>query len=230
MPDIKVLSTRPLSGEIIENAASKGIDLTIKSFIKTEPIENVEVQQEIEHALTLITSVVFTSMNAVEAVAEFILEELPAWKIYCIGNTTKQLVEKYFGKSSIAGFADNSTLLAETIVADEPVEVIFFCGNQRRDELPETLRSNDIEVDEIVVYETIPLPQKINEDYHGILFFSPSAVQSFFSVNKIEAATVLFAIGETTAAEIKKFTTNKIIISDEPGKENLAEKMIEYFT
>jgi uroporphyrinogen-III synthase len=230
MPDIKVLSTRPLAGEIIEAAFSKGIDLAIKSFIKTEPIENVEVQQEIEHALTLVTTVVFTSMNAVEAVAEFILEELPTWKIYCIGNTTKQLVEKYFGKTSIAGFADNATSLAVTIVADEPAEVTFFCGNQRRDELPEILRSNDIEVDEIVVYETISLPQKINEEYHGILFFSPSAVQSFFIVNKLGSLTVLFAIGETTAAEIKKFTTNTIIVSDEPGKENLAEKMIEYFT
>lgn len=230
MPDIKVLSTRPLSEEIIEAAASKGIELAIIPFIKTEPIENVEVQQEIEHALTLVTAVVFTSMNAVEAVEEFILEELPTWKIYCIGNTTKQLVEKYFGESSIAGFADNATLLAETIVADNPDELIFFCGNQRRDELPEILRSNDIEVDEIVVYETIALSQKINEEYHGILFFSPSAVKSFFSVNKIVSGTVLFAIGETTAAEIKKFTSNKIIISDEPGKENLAEKMIEYFT
>ncbi|MEO7263396.1 MAG: uroporphyrinogen-III synthase [Ferruginibacter sp.] len=230
MAEIKVLSTRPLAREIVEAAFSKGIDLAIKPFIKTVPIENVEVQQEIEHALSLVTSVVFTSMNAVEAVAEFILEELPAWKIYCIGNTTKQLVEKYFGVKSIAGFADNAVLLAETIVADEPAELTFFCGNQRRDELPDILRSNEIEVDEIVVYETIPLPQKVNGDYHGILFFSPSAVQSFFSVNNINDATVLFAIGSTTENEIKKFSSNKVIISDEPGKENLAEKMIEYFT
>lgn len=150
MPDIKVLSTRPLARELVEAAFSKGINLAIIPFIKTEPIENVEVQQEIEHALTLVTAVVFTSMNAVEAVAEFILEELPNWKIYCIGNTTKQLVEKYFGKTSIAGFADNAALLAETIVADEPAEVTFFCGNQRRNELPDILRSNDIEVDAIV--------------------------------------------------------------------------------
>ncbi|MEO6404829.1 MAG: uroporphyrinogen-III synthase [Ferruginibacter sp.] len=230
MANIKVLSTRPLEEDILEAAISKGIDLEIKSFIKTELIENIEVQQEIAHAFTLITSVVFTSMNAVEAVALFILEEQPGWKIYCIGNTTKQLVEKYFGKDAIAGFADNAATLATLIVADEPLEVVFFCGNQRRDELPNVLRSNGIEVDEIVVYETIEIPQKLKGSYNGILFFSPSAVKSFFGVNKINDSTVLFAIGSTTENEIKKYTTNKIIIADEPGKENLAEKMIEYFT
>ena len=68
-----------------------------------------------------------------------------------------------------------------------------------------------------------------SNEYFGILFFSPSAVQSFFSKNKVADKTILFAIGNTTANEIKKYSTNKIIISDEPGKENLVTKMIEYF-
>ena len=79
------------------------------------------------------------------------------------------------------------------------------------------------------MYQTIATPHKIDKEYFGILFFSPSAVQSFFSKNKVCEKTILFAIGNTTANEIKKYSTNKIIISDEPGKENLVTKMIEYF-
>ncbi|MES1223753.1 MAG: hypothetical protein ABUT20_50120, partial [Bacteroidota bacterium] len=58
---------------------------------------------------------------------------------------------------------------------------------------------------------------------------SPSAVNSFFSVNKIDNKTILFAIGKTTAGEIKKFAVNKIIIADAPSKELLAEQAIKYF-
>ena len=230
MHDIKLLSTRPLPENIVDIAAANGIGIDTHSFIKTEPIENVEVQQEIEHVLTLLASVVFTSMNAADALARFVLKQQPGWKIYCIGNTTKLLVEKHFGKQSIAGYADNATALAEIIVADKPGEIIFFCGSQRRDELPEILRSNNIKVNEIIVYETIALPQKVKNNYHGILFFSPSAVTSFFSVNKLNPTTVLFAIGSSTENEIRKYAPNKIVVGDKPGKENLTERAIEYFS
>lgn len=228
---IQILCTRPLNEKLIADAKQAGIDIEELSFIETEPIESVEIQQEIEQAFLLNTTVVFTSMNAVEAVANFQELNNPAWEIYCIGTTTNKLVSKYFGEDKITGTANDAAELA-TLIAEEDNtdEVIFFCGDQRRDELPAILHSNGIEVNEIVVYQTITVPHKISRDYHGILFFSPSAVASFFQQNKLSATTILFAIGNTTANEIRKYTTNKIIISDEPGKENLVKKMMEYFT
>ena len=170
-------------------------------------------------------------MNAVEAVADYLDGQPVEWNIYCMGNTTNRLVKKYFGERKIAGTANSAAELAELIVEDSMIdEVIFFCGDQRRDELPAILKNNDIDVNEITVYQTIAIPHKIDKTYNGILFFSPSAVESFFRKNKIPATTILFAIGSTTANEIKKYSNNKIIISDEPGKENLVEKMMEYFT
>ena len=80
------------------------------------------------------------------------------------------------------------------------------------------------------MYQTINLPHTIEQQYHGILFFSPSAVQSFFQKNKLRDATILFAIGNTTANEIKKFTDKKIVTSELPEKENLVGKVIEYFS
>ena len=229
--NIRILCTRPLDEVLVEEAKAAGIVIDESPFITTEPIQTIEVQQEIEQALLLSATVVFTSMNAVEAVATWQNEEQPDWNIYCIGTTTNKLVAEYFGEHSIAGTANSAAELAELIVADRFIDkVIFFCGDQRRDELPEILQQNNIEVNEIVVYQTIALPHKITGTYHGILFFSPSAVESFFSNNKISAQTILFAIGNTTATTIKKFTNNKIIISDAPGKENLVQKMMEYFT
>ena len=228
---ISILSTRPIDESLIEEAKQLNIDIDVLSFIETEPIRSIETQQEIENALLKSSAVVFTSMNAVKAVANELLDQQPDWRIYSIGNTTKQLVKKYFGEEAIAGTADSATELAELIVEkDNSDEVFFFCGDQRRNELPEILRSNDIEVNEIVVYQTIAVPLKVEKKYHGILFFSPSAVESFFSNNKMAEQTILFAIGNTTALALKKYSKNKIIISDEPGKENLVRKMMEYFS
>jgi uroporphyrinogen-III synthase len=229
--NISILCTRPLPASLVEEAAANGIVIDELSFIETESILSVEVQQEIELASTEIATVVFTSMNAVDAVTVFLDGHQPDWSIYSIGTATARLIKAYFGEERIAGTASDAASLAELIAEDGLTgEVIFFCGDQRRDELPDILRQNNIEVNEIVVYQTIATPHKIDKDYFGILFFSPSAVQSFFSKNKVASKTILFAIGNTTANEIKKYSNNKIIISDEPGKENLVAKMIEYFS
>lgn len=227
---ISILSTRPLNSSLIDEAKRLNIEIDELSFIETETIRSKEVQQEIETALLQSSVVVFTSMNAVEAVADVMDSQQPEWKIYSIGNSTKQLVKKYFGEQSIAGTANSAVGLAKLIVEErQDAEIIFFCGDQRRDELPETLRSHDIGVNEIVVYETVIVRHKVNKPYQGILFFSSSAVEGFFSNNKVSNSSVLFAIGNTTANSLKKYTDNKIIISEEPGKENLFRKMIEYF-
>ena len=229
--NIDILCTRPLNKTLVEEALQEGICIDEISFIETAPIQNIEIQQEVEQAALQITTVVFTSMNAVEAVADYLDGQPVEWTIYCMGTNTNQLVKKYFGEQHLAGIANSAAELAELITEDEMIdEVIFFCGDQRRDELPTILKANNIDVTEISVYQTIAVTHIINKAYNGILFFSPSAVESFFRKNKLPDTTILFAIGSTTANEIKKYATNKIIISNQPGKENLVRKMMEYFT
>ena len=228
---ISILCTSSLNATLIDEAKHEGIDIDELSFIETEPIQSIPVQQEIEQALLQTTTVIFTSMNAVEAVAYYKEGTQPDWEIYCIGTTTSKLVAHYFGQEKINGSANDAASLAELIAEDRFIdEVIFFCGDQRRDELPSILKEHDIEVNEIEVYQTIPVFHKIDKVYYGILFFSPSAVASFFKNNKVPATTILFAIGNTTANEIKKYSTNIIITSHEPGKEHLVRTMMEYFT
>ncbi|NJE06734.1 hypothetical protein E3E36_11445 [Thermococcus sp. M36] len=69
----------------------------------------------------------------------------------------------------------------------------------------------------------------MDKTYNGILFFSPSAVRSFFSNNRVATNTVLFAIGNTTAAEIKNFSANTIQTANESAKELLLNQAIHYF-
>jgi len=204
---IQILSTKSLPGSLVEKSLVKGIMMEVVPFIQTETIDSVEVQQEVEQAAVKSTTVIFTSKNAVEAVISLLEDQHPDWSIYCIGHATKESVADYFGEDKIMATADNATDLAELIVQENPVdEALFFCGNQRRDELPDRLKANDIEVQEIRVYHTVAVPKKITKKYDGIVFFSPSAVDSFFTVNKLPPNTILFAIGNTTANSIKKYS------------------------
>jgi uroporphyrinogen-III synthase len=228
---ISILTTRPLVHTTMLQAEEAGVEIETVSFIQTNNIINQPVAEKIRRIASQDASVVFTSMNAADAVIECLELDgiVPDWTIYSLGGITYTILKNYFGESEIIADAINSTELAEAIIGDEPEEVTFFCGNQRREELPTLLQNEEIKVDEIVVYETVTTPVKIDKKYNGILFFSPSAARSFFSINNIDADTVLFAIGSTTAVELRKFSHNKILVGEQPSKEQLAEKAIEYF-
>jgi uroporphyrinogen-III synthase len=227
---ISILSTRPLETALLEAAKAKDIIIDIVSFIDTNPIGNSGIKEEISKVIKQPASVVFTSMNAVNTVAAYINGQTPDWNIFCIGHTTRQLAAKYFGGQSIHTVGNNASELADKMISDKNVkQVVFFCGDQRREELPGKLRQNGITVQEVIVYHTISTPHKVDKAYDGILFFSPSAVQSFFYANAVPPNTILFAIGQTTADAIKSFTSNTIIESERPGKEELVKKMFQFF-
>lgn len=227
---IKILSTRPVGKALIQGAALHNIIIEEISFITTEKNINIATGGKIEQLSKQSINAVFTSMNAVEAVKSFI-QPPSSWKIFCIGNTTRKLAESIFGKKNIAATAGNALHLAENIISDQSIKkVYFFCGNQRRDDLPEKLTANNISVEELIVYKTIQTPQKVTQQYDGILFFSPSGVHSFFMKNAISYETQLFAIGTTTADALKPFSKQDVIVADMPGKENLIAKAIDYFS
>jgi uroporphyrinogen-III synthase len=233
MPENKktILCTRPVDDLLIKEAKQQGIAIDIIEFIRTEPIVNNELKKRINELANQSLHIVFTSMNAVDAVRSYLDKKPADWKIFCIGTATQKLVVEEFDGRSIIGTADSATELADAIIAEKNIhKVAFFCGDQRRHELPQKLADHQIEVDEVEVYKTFQLREKITKQYDGILFFSPSAVESFFTGNKITPQTILFAIGNTTANTIKKYTTNKIVLSDKHGKEDLFEKAIAYFS
>jgi uroporphyrinogen-III synthase len=228
---VRILSTRPLNESILALAAQQNISIDTRSFIETKSIVDTRIKEQLNELSQRQVAVVFTSMNGAEAVIDCLEDTSlqPKWSIYCMGAATKTLIEQYFTSSSIAATGNNALQLASKVIDAGDEEVIFFCGNQRRDELPTELQKHNISVDEVVVYETIETSVKVDEAYDAILFFSPSAVRSFFAVNNIAANTVLFAIGNTTADEIRTHTENEIIVGDTPAKDGLVLAAIMHF-
>jgi uroporphyrinogen-III synthase len=224
-----LLSTRPLPKAIHEEGAKKSVIIEELSFIATKPIEDDIVNQKVKTLATEQHTVVFTSMNAVEAVAAQI-NGVPDWKIYCIGNTTRQLIEEKWGAEKIMATAENAQRLGERLIDDGIKEVVFFCGNIRRDELPNKIRSEGGKVEEVVVYETEETPTKLDKEYDGILFFSPSAVHAFYSQNKSSKNTTLFAIGKTTEEAIRQHKGYTIVVAKVTDKIAMAQEAIDYLS
>jgi len=108
------------------------------------------------------------------------------------------------------------------------LKITFFCGNKRRDDLPVTLKNNGFDIEELVVYETELSPVKIVDHFDAIAFLSPTAVESFFSVNGLDKKIVCFSVGETTTTAIKKYTGNPIITSERPLEESIITSVMNY--
>lgn len=222
---IEILSTKMLD----KNSFPEEIIIDEIPFIATKAIKDERLEKKISHLAAQPINAIFTSSHAADVVGK-IISKNSSWKIFCIGNKTKETLLKFFPAESIAGTADNAADLAWNIMKDISVKnVLFFCGSQRRNELPEILIQNGIDMEELIVYETIKTPKEIKKDYDGVLFFSPSAAESFFSINKIKSHTVCFAIGDTTATTLKKFTTNKIIQAQNQSQQSIMNAMLAHF-
>lgn len=227
---IHILSTRPLEPSLIGQAAAAGIVIEQLSLIATEPVEDLQLQSTIQQLAGQSASIAITSINAAKAVAAYLAHRPAHWNIFTVGTATRDFVSSWFGEESIVGVAEHATGLADLILNAGVRSICFFCGDQRRDELPAKLAGGQVQVQELVVYRTIYTPGRINGAYDGILFFSPGAARSFFSVNNLPPPTVLFAIGNTTAESIRACTPHTVVTSERPAAAALVEKLIAYFT
>lgn len=224
-----ILSTVELNDNLLLSAMEHGVEIDALSFIQVEPVKDIHLDEEIADLCKMPLTAVFTSANAVAAMADLLKTGKPDWNIYCIGNATKKAVLDYFDEFAVKGTAFDAALLANVIKTHGVKEVAFFCGNKRLDALPVFLFQNDIMVHEVVVYKTIETPEQVRKRYQGIMFFSPNGVNSYLRVNDLDPHTVLFAIGHTTAGALKARVPNKIVICEAPSKERMVEKVIEYF-
>ena len=149
-----------------------------------------------------IKNVIITSKNAVEAlITNYSAIELQFATIYCVGRRTKKLIENRIGK--VAHSEKNAKTLAEYLVEYiEGTEATYFCSNLRLDDIPTILEENNINVNLIEAYQTKYDATKVDDNIEGVMFYSPSTVQSFILENN--ADKIAFCIGETTATEAKK--------------------------
>jgi uroporphyrinogen-III synthase len=176
---------------------------------------------------TIKPSLIFTSRNGFEGFLQHKLSAVyTGSNVFCVGSNTRMFVER--SGFNVVAIADDAQALANIIVRDYPHESFtFFSGNLRRDELPRVLTQGEIDFNEIEVYETTLTPHKMTAKPDGIMFYSPSAIESYLKENTI-TDEACFCIGNTTAAALATITDN-VVVANKPSVENVIVQVRNYF-
>ena len=220
---IRVLSTKKLLVNQKQFLLNANISLVEADFIS--------INQKKVNIETINENLIFTSQNAVLSLIENLedtdtIELLKKKNVFCVGMKTKGLLEENgFNVIAYTGYvADLAEII--TLIYGKEKFTFFFCF-LRRDTLPDALKEAKIVFNEIEVYQTILNPQKVNGTFDGILFYSPSGIQSYLKDNKINKETC-FCIGTTTADALEN-VTNNVIIANQPTVENVIIQCINYY-
>lgn len=211
-----ILSTKKLQLNQRELLLNAGI-----SFVDYDAIEIQPVTFTLSRKLK---NIIITSQNGAKAIIKSVDLRLIE-NCFVVGEkTTLLLVENGL---KVTKTAHNAEELAHFIAKEHKNESFtYFCGRQRRDELPDILKEEGIVCEEVVVYETHLSKHRFDRTFEGILFFSPSGVVSFTDANPDSTGgTTAFCIGETTATSARKYFKN-VVISNATSIESTIAKTV----
>lgn len=230
---VRVLSTKKLLPNQRELLLNAGL-----SFVEYDAITVNRIDFKIPDDLS---NAIITSQNAAKALFNSRCQSEPVEDTNNAGGTLRQAQgdnKSYFvvGKKTAAlliekglkviEIAENSAKLAHLIAKNHKNEhFYYFCGNKRRDELPTILKEANVSIDEVIIYETSLNIQSFDQNYDGVLFYSPSGVEAFAKANTLQN-TSAFCIGETTADEARKHT-DKVIVANDTTVESVIAKSVK---
>lgn len=212
---LKVLSTKKLSSKQQECVANSSIILKDYNAISIEklPVKDPFIAE----------NAIVTSQNAAKILIQ---SKAVLDNVFCVGEKTSALLTQ--NKYRVVTTADKASLLANYILTNyKNNSFVFFCGDKRRDELPEILSKNNVAFTEKTIYKTSLNIHKFELCFDAVLFFSPSAVQSYVKMNSLKK-TIAFCIGKTTANEAEKYAL-KTIVSKQASIETTIGTLISYF-
>ncbi len=217
--DAHIFATKKLTDDQLQRF-QKGIKVKSEDFIKISPTRLSPAILSVERQ-----NVVITSQNAVEALLTNVTaDQLKFKNIYCVGRKTKRLIEKRIGK--VTHSEKNAQKLANYLVEYmDGLEVTYFCGNMRLDALPTVLSDNNITVHEIEAYKTKYVPVVVDNSVSGVLFFSPSGIESYLRQNTTDKTA--YCIGETTAT-VARAHFSKVKVAKIPTVDSVVDLVNEH--
>jgi uroporphyrinogen-III synthase len=208
-----VLSTKVLPLKLKRHLFAANIDLVEYNAIKIERLD-------INFPKTHFENAIFTSQNATKLAFE---KDLTFENVFCVGKKTEALLALQNIKTNLV--ADNAEQLAKKIVNTYPHKSFdFFCSAQRREELPDLLSDYKIEFREHHLYQSVLNRKTFANDFDAVLCFSPMGVKAYYENHTLQPTAI--CIGETTASEARRFTSN-FLISTKTSLESVIVKAVK---
>jgi uroporphyrinogen-III synthase len=221
-------------------------------FIPTIRIASPESWEQFNNSTRIIDNydgIIFTSSNAVRAFFqalkdrgnESVRKNLSDMVFYVVGaKTGETLVAEGFTPTLLSDVSSGRQMvkaLARTEILGK--RFLFPHGNLTSEDLAETLRSKGARVDEVIVYDTVALPdedarlirQKLREDSIDIVsFFSPSSVRNLLAAVPLElvSSKIIAVIGTSTEAAAKEAGLPVHVVPTRPTSTDLVDAIIRH--
>jgi uroporphyrinogen-III synthase len=222
----RVVSTRVLTSPKLEELRAKGWKFTMHDFIS----KVIEVPTDL-NAQSIHKHIVLTSITGVKAFLEITKQLQLAsanYNVYCISRGTNEYAVA--SGLNIKSTAPHASALADMILRDVNVkEVTHVSSNLRRDELSKKLKKAGVAVHDVNAYRTEFTPITVDLSFDAIVFFSPSAVDSFLSRNPLQQVPC-FCIGQTTADHSKQKGYQHTYIAEAPSEDILLQTIVNYYS
>ncbi|MEA2724056.1 MAG: uroporphyrinogen-III synthase [Gemmatimonadales bacterium] len=162
-------------------------------------------------------AVAFTSPRAAAAVRERLAGRRPRGQnipmVWAGGTVTKDALGEALPQVFTPDEADAERLGAAEALARAMLDagvggpVLFPCGDSRRDELPERLRSRGVEVEEVVCYRSVLASESMAHAAAArgtmLVVASPTVANLLVRACPPDARPDLLAVGPTTAASAR---------------------------
>lgn len=174
-------------------------------------------------------TLVFTSGNAVEALAEAV--PMRGFRCYCVGEATADLARRLGFDARAAGATAGE--LAETVIADRPARpCLYLRGAHVSCDLAARLRAAGIAADEAVVYRQIarPLAAEAREILAGSApvaapVFSAMAARLLAEEPGIRAPLYLAAMSDGVAAALAPLRPAMLRVAGAPTLEGVLDAL-----
>lgn len=219
---IKVLFTKKIAQQKLDKQLTENFQSDSFDFIQIEYLDLKKIKSEINSKTKLY---IVSSIRAAKCAVKLGLNGT----YYVVGEKSAELLRKNNYK------VEHIALTAKDLVSffDSNVKEVssfnFLCSKIRGETIPNGLKKLGHQIHEIVCYNTFSKSIEIENNYDAYAFFSPSGVKSYFKQYDIPEKACIFAIGETTAKEIKKWTKKEVLISNIPETKPLLQTIKEYF-
>ena len=169
---------------------------------------------------------VFSSQNAVRSFLANPTASAHQNPILCVGEKTKSLLEENGQK--VIKTAPNMLELVDFIQKSMKNEhFLHICGSRKLADFAAGMQKSGISYAEVTAYHTHLVSRVQTPEPQGLLFYSPSGVESYLQTNSI-GASWCFCIGETTATAVRPLTEH-LTVSPKPDADLLVAAAATHF-
>lgn len=246
----RIVITRPRaqSGSFAKLLQKEGAETIIFPTIQISPPEQAEALDKALLEISTYDWIVFTSVNGIESVWDRLsileIEQIPSQvKIAAIGpKTAKSLMHR--GRQP--DFVPDEYILEEIVPGLGDLRgkrVLLARADRARSILPNMIRENGGQVDDLVAYRTLPAKSDqeglaaITVGVDMITFTSPSSIDNFIDLmekNKLSIyglmGTPTFAyIGPVTARRAQELNLPHDVVAQEYTIEGLIRAIIDFY-